>query len=170
MIYLQYHSFCHPNYSIRPTKYHIMPSTFENHVREISNNKNITITFDDGSKSFYEVAFPILKKYNLSAIVFIDTNGIGKQRMSIENIKEISEYGIQVQSHSHSHSNHFRLSESQIAYEGSKSKDIIYNITGKEVNKYAFPHSPYSLRMCEILNNLGYKSFFTSDYGTKTKK
>ena len=125
---------------------------------------------DDGSKSFYEIAFPILKKYNLSAIVFIDTNGIGKQRMSIENIKEISEYGIQVQSHSHSHLNHFRLSESQIAYEGEKSKDIIYNITGKEVNKYAFPHSPYSLKMCSILNELGYKSFFTSDYGTQTKK
>ena len=170
MIYLQYHSFCHPNFSEKPTKYHIMPSTFEAHVEEISVNNNATITFDDGSKSFYEVAFPILKKYNLSAIVFIDTEGIGKKRMNPDQLKEISEYGIEVQSHSHSHRNHFLLSDDQIQNEGLRSKDIIYAITGKDVNKYAFPHSPYSLRMCEILNNLGYKSFFTSDYGTKTKK
>lgn len=35
---------------------------------------SILITFDDGDKSLYENAFPVLKKYNIPAVVFIITD------------------------------------------------------------------------------------------------
>jgi len=37
-------------------------------------NNLLLITFDDGDKSLYENAFPVLKKYNIPAIVFIITD------------------------------------------------------------------------------------------------
>lgn len=39
--------------------------------------RNVLVTFDDGHRSVYEVAFPLLKKYELPAIVFIITGLVG---------------------------------------------------------------------------------------------
>ena len=81
----------------------------------------------------------------------------------------MSKAGITFQSHSNSHRNHYKLSEKEIIYEGEKSKEVIENITNEAVDKYAFPGGAYSKNICTILNKIGYKEFFTSDYGLKTK-
>lgn len=41
-------------------------------------SKPILLTFDDGYYSNYEYIFPILKKYNIKASIFIITDNIGK--------------------------------------------------------------------------------------------
>ena len=41
--------------------------------------KNIILTFDDGCESLYFNAFPILKKYNAKAVVYVVTDSIGKR-------------------------------------------------------------------------------------------
>lgn len=43
-----------------------------------NNNKgiNVLVTFDDGYKDNYDIAFPILKKYNVKSIFFVVTNSI----------------------------------------------------------------------------------------------
>lgn len=41
--------------------------------------QQLLITADDGDPSFYENAFPVLKKYNLPAILFVVTNLINTQ-------------------------------------------------------------------------------------------
>ena len=42
-------------------------------------NKPIIITFDDGAKNNYDVAFPIIKKYAFKAAIFVSTAYIGKK-------------------------------------------------------------------------------------------
>ena len=42
-------------------------------------SKPIIITFDDGYYSNYEYIYPILKKYNIKASIFIVTDKIGKE-------------------------------------------------------------------------------------------
>ena len=168
-IILQYHSFNFPSVFTGTDRSHIDPSTFESHIKHIAKYEDFIITFDDGSPTIFEVAFPLLKQYKLNAIIFIDTAGLDKTRMSVSNVKEMSKEGITFQSHSNSHRNHYKLSEKEIIYEGQKSKEIIENITNETVDKYAFPGGAYSKNICDILSNVGYKDFFTSDYGLKTK-
>ena len=48
-------------------------------------SKPTLLTFDDGYDSNYEFIYPILKKYNIKASIFIVTDNIGKE--IIEEIK-----------------------------------------------------------------------------------
>jgi poly-beta-1,6-N-acetyl-D-glucosamine N-deacetylase len=48
-------------------------SSFEQHVK-ILKDQNILITFDDGCTTVYDNAFPVLRKYNVQAILFIITD------------------------------------------------------------------------------------------------
>ena len=67
---------------------------------------SILITFDDGYKNNYTLAFPILKKYNMKATIFLNTKFIGKDEFYLnwDEIKEMYESGlVDFQLHTHSH-------------------------------------------------------------------
>ena len=67
---------------------------------------SILITFDDGYKNNYTLAFPILKKYNMKATIFLNTKFIGEDEayLNWDEIKEMYQSGlIDFQLHTHSH-------------------------------------------------------------------
>ncbi len=160
-----YHSF---NKNV--DRYHVSPQAFENQLKFIKTRPDINLTIDDGAPSVYEIAFPIIKKYNIPTTVFIITSEIGKTMMSENQIKELHDYGIEIQSHSHTHKNHTLLSKKQTVEEGEKSKFILESIIGNRVDKYAFPGGYYNKKVCEILSNIGYNQIYTSDYGTNSRR
>lgn len=55
-------------------------SNFEQHLLFLKQKNEVMITVDDGDISFYEEAFPLLKKHNLSAILFIIPSLIGTEK------------------------------------------------------------------------------------------
>jgi hypothetical protein len=67
------------------------------------------ITIDDGYKSGYEVAWPILKKFDYPFTLFIYTEGIkggkygGGEAMSWEQLAEMRDAGVDIQAHSLTH-------------------------------------------------------------------
>lgn len=78
--------------------------------------KYVILSFDDGRKDFYINAFPILKKYGLSATLNVITGYIGRSDLSQyghefsecvnwEELDEMHEYGIEIANHSTDHSN-----------------------------------------------------------------
>ncbi|RRD40779.1 polysaccharide deacetylase [Leptotrichia sp. OH3620_COT-345] len=67
---------------------------------------SILLTFDDGYENNYTEAFPVLKKYNLKATIFLNTKYIGKDKdyLNWEQIKEMYNSGlVDFQMHTHSH-------------------------------------------------------------------
>ena len=66
----------------------------------------ILVTFDDGYRNSYTNAFPILKKYNIKATIFLNTKYIGTDMsyLNWNEIQEMYESGlIDFQLHTHTH-------------------------------------------------------------------
>ena len=68
--------------------------------------KSAIITIDDGWISTYENAWPILKKFGYPFTVFIYINyvGSGGKSMSWDQLAEMRDAGVDIQSHTYSHS------------------------------------------------------------------
>jgi len=65
---------------------------------------SVVITIDDGHRSAYDVAFPILKEYGFPATLFVYTDRIGKGGLTWSQMEEMKASGlIDVQPHSKSH-------------------------------------------------------------------
>lgn len=82
--------------------------TFGDAVQKIEEGfipeKSVVITIDDGYESFYDNAFPILRKYGFSATLFVNTAYVGyKDYMRWEQLKELQNSGIEIGNHSHRH-------------------------------------------------------------------
>lgn len=68
--------------------------------------RSVVITIDDGYRSTYEIAFPILKEYGFPATVFVYTDWIGKGGLTWTQMAKMKASGlIDIQAHSKSHSN-----------------------------------------------------------------
>ena len=81
------------------------PKKFLDEFEIPKKEKKILLTIDDGFKSFYNEAWPYLKKNKIPFILFISTEPVGKNGyMNWEEIREInnSEIG-SVGHHSHTH-------------------------------------------------------------------
>jgi hypothetical protein len=67
--------------------------------------RSAMLTFDDGDKGFYEVVFPLLKKYGMKAVNFIIPGWIGREGiLTWEQIEEMHESElVDFQSHSMHH-------------------------------------------------------------------
>ena len=57
--------------------------------------KVVVLTFDDGLEDLYTEAFPLLKKYNFTAVTFLISNWIGRPGMVCwEQVREMSAAGV----------------------------------------------------------------------------
>jgi len=65
----------------------------------------VVLTFDDGTRDFYEIAFPLLQKYGMQAVVFLIPDWMGAAGMlTWEQIREMHQSGlVDFQSHTLSH-------------------------------------------------------------------
>lgn len=74
----------------------------------------VVITIDDGDRSVYEHAFPLLKKYRMKATLFVVSGRIGEKNWhhlnlcTWDEIREMSQSGL-VEIESHTHDLHFKV-------------------------------------------------------------
>lgn len=127
-------------------------------------NGYVVLTFDDGHIGNFEYAFPMLKENNHCAIFFVCTDFIGKRNMMDWNqIKEMSDGKMSIQSHCVSHIPLETLSEKQMANELKVSKEIIQEKTGREVTALSLPNGSMHPKIFEEAKKAGYGYIFTSD-------
>jgi len=130
--------------------------------------KPVLITIDDGFKSVYTLAFPILKEYGFPATLFLYTDYIanGTNQLSWSEIREMIDMGMEIGSHSLSHSNllNTKQNESYLDYvtrikkEIFLSKTILERNTGSTVNSFAYPYGVYSQEIIMLAKQAGYKA------------
>ncbi|PRR82704.1 polysaccharide deacetylase family protein [Clostridium vincentii] len=129
--------------------------------------KSILITFDDGYTDNYTYAFPILKELNMKATIFVITSetDIGNYYVSSSQIKEMSDYGIDIESHTVSHLHLDTLSYEEQLEELKSSKSKIESITKKDVLSVAYPYGDYNEDTKKATIASGYSIAFTTDTG-----
>ena len=145
----------------------VNPSNFENELNDKKKERKVLITIDDGYQSFYDNAWPILKKNKIPFILFVSTREVGKRGyMSWENIREIEKYDfVEIGNHSHSHDYLIDFEDQEIENDLKKSISIFKNEIGKNSAFFSYPFGEYSLSLKNIVIELGYKYAFGQHSG-----
>ena len=133
--------------------------------------KPVLITFDDGYIDNYNNAFPILKKYGLRATIFVipSFTSVYPNYLTWEQLKEMEENGITIQSHTLTHPKLEELPDDEIRNELINSKSMLEENLGHPVEFLAYPTGTYNLHIAGIAQDVGYKGAFTIKYGIVDK-
>jgi poly-beta-1,6-N-acetyl-D-glucosamine N-deacetylase len=124
----------------------IHPVEFQKSFNFPKKQKKIFLTIDDGFQSFYEVAWPFLKKNKIPFVLFVSTEPIGKKGyMTWDQIKEIEKYDFTMIGH-HSHSHEYLIEESNDGFVNDiKKANILFEAELGYVPKFfSYPFGEYS--------------------------
>jgi peptidoglycan/xylan/chitin deacetylase (PgdA/CDA1 family) len=145
------------------------------------------VTFDDGWKSQYEVAWPIMKKFGYPFTMFIYTEGVrggslgGGEAITWEQLADMRDNGVDIQAHSATHQDLREGHNIMLAAGGKRtrtkltgpeyeqwvrnevvgSKELLEQRLGIKVNCFAVPFGNYNEHVKELARNTGYEAMFT---------
>ncbi|WP_339018244.1 polysaccharide deacetylase family protein [Fusobacterium animalis] len=140
--------------------------------------KYIILTFDDGYKDNYDLAFPILKEFNFKATIFLmgsltynewDVKAGGERKfslMSVEMIKEMQDYGIEFGAHTFNHPKINTLSNEEIEHQIVDVKKPLEEKIGKEIITFAYPYGILNDYAKEMAKKAGYTFALATDSGS----
>ena len=140
----------------------INPKNFEDELNNNKKQRKVLLTIDDGYQSFYNNAWPLLKKSNIPFILFVSTREVGKKGyMSWDNIKEIEKYDfVEIGNHSHTHEYLIDYTDAEIENDLKMSIDIFKENLGKNSIFFSYPFGEYSSSLKNIVIKLGFKYAF----------
>ncbi len=120
--------------------------------------KTLAITFDDGFYNNYKCAFPVLKKYNIPATIFVIVGRIGQEGwVGWKELKEMSDSGlITIGSHTVSHIWLPTMGTRKLKDELSQSKEILEKNLGKKVDVFCYPVGAFDDRVKNNVKEAGY--------------
>lgn len=134
-------------------------------------SKPLMLTFDDNGWGIYANAFPLLKKYNYPATMFVHTNFVGKTTSKRHNtwaqLTEMRRSGlIDVQSLTANHPPDLRkLSDSLVVHELQLSRQSLEARLGHRVYALVYPEDNYDGRLARLASENGYELAFIEDWG-----
>jgi peptidoglycan/xylan/chitin deacetylase (PgdA/CDA1 family) len=146
------------------------------------------VSFDDGWKSQYEVAWPIMKKYGYPFTMFIYTEGVrggslgGGEAITWEQLADMRDNGVDIEAHSATHQDLREGHTIMVVNPGGKRartkltgpqyeqwvqnevvgcKQLLEQRLGIKVNCFAVPFGNYNEHVKELARNSGYEAMFT---------
>ena len=143
--------------------------------REPLPKKAVMITIDDGYRSVYDVAYPILKKYGYSATLFIYTNyvGVSSKAITWKQLQELKSNGFTIGSHTIMHSDLSKQGEheSNEAYDQRLRRELFdaKKIIDKKLNQdtffFAYPFGRVNTTAMIMAGQAGYRLAVTVNRG-----
>ncbi|MGB9878232.1 MAG: polysaccharide deacetylase family protein, partial [bacterium] len=155
-------------------------------------SRAVVITFDDGFKNNYLYAYPILRKYNLPATIFLTTGFIkggtkcvsfsptwkkifqefpqSALPLSWDEVRVMGKNGIDFGAHTISHPHLLKLSYDEAREEIIQSKKEIEEKIGKEVKYFSYPYGEYNERIIEFVKEVGFTCVLSTNCSPFSKK
>ncbi len=152
--------------------------------------KIIMITFDDGFESVRELAWPLLKKRNMKAVLSVvgsitETYAENKDRnvnyayLNWDDLRELSQSGdFEIQNHTYDMHNtgsgsrkglSRKSGESPVDYENalkddlSRMQTLLKNLSGVDATAVVYPYGSYSKETLSVVKKLGFKASFVCE-------
>jgi peptidoglycan/xylan/chitin deacetylase (PgdA/CDA1 family) len=109
----------------------------------------VLVTFDDAYLSTFELAFPILRRLGIPAVVFAPTAFVGRTSawdaapqtlMQGQQLRELEEAGWEIGLHSHRHENYGELDAEQIAADLRMATETLGRICATPLPALAYPY------------------------------
>ncbi len=161
----------------------VRPRDFEEHIRCLleagytfyfadeyrrTENRSVILTFDDGYADNYTELFPILKKYNIKATIFLIGDYVDRdpRYLTAEQIKEMSESGlVQFGCHTMSHRDLSTLDDDAVRTELEECIDFVKGLSGQDCTTVAYPYGGYNDAVTAIA-----KEYFRFAYTSEGKR
>jgi peptidoglycan/xylan/chitin deacetylase (PgdA/CDA1 family) len=128
----------------------------------------VVITFDDGYLDFLTYAWPLLKSYGFSAIVFLVAEEVGGSNrwdrvygeevtlLGWKEIRQLQDEGVEFASHSASGRPLTALSPAEVVREGARSRAILGRGLGVPVQAFAYPYGDVDRVIEHLIGACGY--------------
>jgi len=120
--------------------------------------KPVVLTFDDGYRSFYSYAYPILKDKNLKATLFVISQYVdGERYVTWDQIKEMANSGIiTIGDHTLNHPVLPKLTKEEEFNQIVSAKKVIEENAGTSVTVFAYPYGNANDNARQILAENGF--------------
>ncbi len=131
----------------------------------------IIITFDDAWLDNYTAAFPIMKKYGFTGVLYLPYTYIGAPCcLSVDQVKEMAAAGWEVGSHTLTHPNLLALDSAILRAEVVDSRKKLEALLGLPVLTFAYPFANVDSAAVDYVHFAGYIAAmdakgFTADQG-----
>jgi peptidoglycan/xylan/chitin deacetylase (PgdA/CDA1 family) len=129
--------------------------------------KTVAITFDDGYDNNYKYAYPVLKKYNLPAAIFVIVNKVDTPGyLTWAQIKEMSDSGIiSIGSHTMAHLWLPDVAPDVLESEVKKSKKVLEEKIGGNVKYFCYPIGAHDRKVEDAVRDAGYSCAVATNPG-----
>lgn len=141
--------------------------------------KVFALTFDDGYLDNFTNALSILLKYRIKSTIFLVSDYVGNTRqcfpglpaslMNWEQAREMSRYGISIQSHSCTHRDLTKLDNKRALRELADSRKKIEDNLDLPVRHFAYPYGKYDKRIMNLVKESAYQSAFADRLGDRSR-
>ena len=188
LVVLQYHHIS----ASAPKATSISPALFKQHLAFIEENNfrvidiaelkkyagkktgapdgTVIITFDDGYRSIYSEAYPLLKKRGWPFTVFVNSQPHDEKNprfVSWQQLKEMSKNGATIANHTDSHPHLIRRLANESHHQWQKRIELEIDFSQKRIQKeigkapkfFAYPYGEYNSDLRKLLKSKGYLAF-----------
>ena len=141
------------------------------YIRGEKQGRVVAITFDDGFRSVFDVAAPILNQYRFTATNYIVTNQIGGRNewdlplgsmpapcMNKDELKKWLDMGHELGGHTLDHVNLNNVSAAEATRQIAQSREVLETTFDVEVSSFAYPYGAQSPIHRDIVRDAGYKN------------
>lgn len=130
--------------------------------------KSVVLTFDDGYEDNYINAFPLLKKYGFTAMIFVITDFVDMQRpgyVSWDQLAEMHAAGIDVGSHSRDHADLAGRDVDFLVWQALGSRQMIESRLGFTPRLFCYPAGQYDDLAIQVIHSADYWGAVTTKQG-----
>lgn len=131
-------------------------------------NHSIVLTFDDGYEDFYEVVFPLLKKYNVRGTVYVINDFVGRKGfLTREQIVEMSHSGlVEIGAHTMDHAYLKNMARQNAKLQIMESKKELEEWTGMKVDTFAYPYGAFGEESVELVKEASFSAAVSVVFGS----